>query len=229
MLLLTHSNTVVSKVLWMPCCLLNPTSVSPPPIYLPPTLHPYTSLHPFEIPPSPTIDCDTFAMPPHGSGSEYDSVRSNYGSSCSSLTTIGVNNNNTKEPIRSSKTASPSKPESKYVLSGQLRGVMWLLLAEFIASVMALTTRYMESLPNKTLHPMTVISWRMTISLVICLAVGYWNKTPHFPLGPKKLRPFLLLRGVGGFVGVVGFYCECPPTHPSWKAIRIRLTDCSCS
>ncbi|KAA8908369.1 hypothetical protein FN846DRAFT_1011185 [Sphaerosporella brunnea] len=86
-------------------------------------------------------------------------------------------------------------------------GVMWLLLTEFIASVMALMTRYLEIQKEaRPLHPMNIISWRMTAAFVVCLLIGWLKKVPHFPLGRRDLRGLLCLRGLGGFVGVVGFY-----------------------
>jgi hypothetical protein len=88
-------------------------------------------------------------------------------------------------------------------------GVMLLLLTEFISAVMAMMTRYLETREDaRTLHPLHIISWRMPAAFVGCLMLGWWKKTPDFPLGRKGLRTLLCLRGLGGFLGVVGFYCE---------------------
>ena len=94
----------------------------------------------------------------------------------------------------------------------QYRGVLWLLLAEFISSIMALLTRYLLTLDaSKTgrhLHALNIISWRMPIGFATCLAMGWWNKVEDFPLGHKDLRPVLMLRGLGGFVAVTCLYCQ---------------------
>ncbi|KAI5809333.1 hypothetical protein BZA77DRAFT_361778 [Pyronema omphalodes] len=87
-------------------------------------------------------------------------------------------------------------------------GVLWMLLAEFIGSLNALIARVLEtSLPEgRRLHPLTLICWRMTLAFAGCLAWGYYKKVPHFPLGERKLQPLLQVRGIGGFIGVLGFY-----------------------
>jgi hypothetical protein len=91
-------------------------------------------------------------------------------------------------------------------------GVMLLLLTELIAAVMAMMTRYLETREDaRTLHPINIISWRMPAAFLGCLMIGWWKKTPDFPLGRKGVRTLLCLRGLGGFVGVVGFYCKLFP------------------
>jgi hypothetical protein len=87
---------------------------------------------------------------------------------------------------------------------------MWLLLTEFIASIMVLMTRYLEVQKDaRPLHPMNIISWRMTAAFAECLLIGLRKKTPNFPLGRNDLHGLLFLRGLGGFVGIVDFYYEC--------------------
>jgi hypothetical protein len=36
----------------------------------------------------------------------------------------------------------------------------------------------------------------------------YFTSVPDFPLGKKEVRWLLVLRGLGGFVGIYGFYCK---------------------
>jgi len=88
------------------------------------------------------------------------------------------------------------------------RGLLWLLLTEFLASIMGLAARYLQtSLPNgNTYHPLQIISWRMTITFAACVLCGWWKKVPDSPWGRQDLRGILRARGAGGFLGVVGFY-----------------------
>ncbi|KAI5849219.1 hypothetical protein BZA05DRAFT_475099 [Tricharina praecox] len=134
---------------------------------------------------------------------EYGSIRS---SSPSPSVMLQDDNQAIREGHPDSDVNHDDNSEANGGVSDQLRGVMWLLLTELIASVNALITRYLETFPGKNLHPFNIISWRMTIAFAVCLAIGWWKKVSHFPLGRRDLQPLLLLRGLGGFVGVVGFY-----------------------
>lgn len=44
---------------------------------------------------------------------------------------------------------------------------------------------------------------------VLCASVYMWyKKTEHFPFGMREVRPLLIARGLFGFFGVFGMYCE---------------------
>lgn len=89
------------------------------------------------------------------------------------------------------------------------RGVFLLLVAEFLSSSMGITTRYLEtSLPSgRKLHPFHIMWCRMSVTLLCSLVLGWYQGTQFFPFGRKEIRPLLILRSMGGFVGLSGFYC----------------------
>ena len=41
----------------------------------------------------------------------------------------------------------------------------------------------------------------------------WWTKIAHFPFGLPEVRWLLVARGIGGFFGVFGMYCELEPKH----------------
>ncbi|KAI5805136.1 hypothetical protein EDC01DRAFT_610118 [Geopyxis carbonaria] len=88
------------------------------------------------------------------------------------------------------------------------RGVFLLLVAEFLSSSMGITTRYLEtSLPGgRKLHPFHIMWCRMGVTLSCSLLLGWYQGTQFFPFGRKEIRPLLILRSMGGFVGLSGFY-----------------------
>ena len=48
----------------------------------------------------------------------------------------------------------------------------------------------------------------MSITTVFSMLYMWWNKVEHFPFGAKEIQWILVARGVGGFFGVYGMYCE---------------------
>jgi hypothetical protein len=48
----------------------------------------------------------------------------------------------------------------------------------------------------------------MGITVVLASVYMWWKKTPDFPFGAREVRPLLVARGIGGFFGVFGMYCE---------------------
>ncbi len=49
---------------------------------------------------------------------------------------------------------------------------------------------------------------RFIITFVLSCLYCWSTKMPDFPLGKPEIRWLLVLRGIGGTVGVFGFYCE---------------------
>lgn len=49
----------------------------------------------------------------------------------------------------------------------------------------------------------------MAITTTLSTSYMWWSKTPHFPFGLPEVRWLLVARGIGGFFGVFGMYCEC--------------------
>ena len=58
---------------------------------------------------------------------------------------------------------------------------------------------------GKGMHPFQILLVRMSITLICSTSYLVYAKVPI--LGPAQVRWLLVLRGVGGFGGVVGFYC----------------------
>ena len=51
----------------------------------------------------------------------------------------------------------------------------------------------------------------MTGTLILSLTYQWLAKVEDAPFGSKEVRGLLIARGVGGFFGVYGFYCEFSP------------------
>ena len=48
----------------------------------------------------------------------------------------------------------------------------------------------------------------MTITTALSTIYMWWSKIAHFPFGLPEVRWLLVARGIGGFFGVFGMYCE---------------------
>src|SRR5689334_3537696 len=48
----------------------------------------------------------------------------------------------------------------------------------------------------------------MGITVLFSSLYMWYTKTEHFPLGLKEVRSLLIARGLFGFFGVFGMYCE---------------------
>lgn len=70
---------------------------------------------------------------------------------------------------------------------------------------------------EKPMHPLQILFVRMAITYLFCvLYFIFYEKNKDFPLGPKGYRGLLLLRAMGGFVGVGGQY---------WSLLYLNLSD----
>jgi hypothetical protein len=49
---------------------------------------------------------------------------------------------------------------------------------------------------------------RFGITFVLSSLYMWYTSVPDFPFGKPEVRRLLALRGIGGTVGVFGFYCE---------------------
>lgn len=63
---------------------------------------------------------------------------------------------------------------------------------------------------------------RMIITTTLCYGYMYWSQTPHFPFGLPEVRWLLLLRGVGGFLGVFGMYCMYSGPHATARLANLH-------
>lgn len=59
-----------------------------------------------------------------------------------------------------------------------------------------------------TLTMMQILFARMGITVVASMIYMWYKKTEHFPFGMREVRPLLVARGLTGFFGVFGMYCE---------------------
>ncbi len=55
----------------------------------------------------------------------------------------------------------------------------------------------------------------MFVTAILGTLYMWYKKTPDFPLGPRNMFGFLVLRGTAGFFGLFGLYCERFPSWPS--------------
>lgn len=98
-------------------------------------------------------------------------------------------------------------------------GIGYLLMSQLFGSVMALSSKMLETDPdNEPLHPFEILSIRMTITLVVCVYVLKYKMKVDSLLGPKEVRGWLLVRGLVGFINVFSTY---------YSVMYISLADSS--
>lgn len=66
----------------------------------------------------------------------------------------------------------------------------------------------LEGNDGKGFHPFQILFARMGITVILASLYMWWKGTPHFPLGAPGVRGLLVARGLTGFFGVFGMYCE---------------------
>ncbi|KAJ0123347.1 hypothetical protein J7T55_011812 [Diaporthe amygdali] len=59
---------------------------------------------------------------------------------------------------------------------------------------------------QRPVHPFQILQVRLLITGISCMLYLWCNGFPDFPLGPKDVRPLLIVRAVGGVCGAIGFY-----------------------
>ena len=93
---------------------------------------------------------------------------------------------------------------------GANKGLVYIIIAEQLSSAMNAITRLLETglWGGSGLHPLQILCFRMSMTLLWTLLYMYWARIPDAPFGAKGLRASLCIRGVAGFVGVAGLYCE---------------------
>ncbi|ODV98610.1 hypothetical protein PACTADRAFT_48330 [Pachysolen tannophilus NRRL Y-2460] len=87
-------------------------------------------------------------------------------------------------------------------------GLSLVCVAQFFNSLMNMSCKLLETDPDfeVPMNPFQILFARMSITYIMCFIYMYFAKTPDFPLGPKGLRKWLIMRGVTGFFGVFGMY-----------------------
>lgn len=89
------------------------------------------------------------------------------------------------------------------------RGIMLVLLSQFFGSLMSLTTRILETgYPEQRFHALQILFARQSITSVLVYVWMWRMKVQDAPFGPRGVRGLLVARGVGGFFGVFGLYCQ---------------------
>ncbi|KAK8004853.1 hypothetical protein PG990_010890 [Apiospora arundinis] len=89
------------------------------------------------------------------------------------------------------------------------RAALLVLGSQLMAAVLHALARLLETRTGSQdhVHPFTILQVRLLITGLGCSAyLGWWAKTPDFPLGLPELRPLLALRALGGLFGACGFY-----------------------
>jgi hypothetical protein len=83
---------------------------------------------------------------------------------------------------------------------GKNRGVILVAVSQLFGALMNLSARLLEL--EAGMHPFQILFVRMSSTTLLSCLYMWWNKVPHFPLGPKGVRWVLVLRGVTGFVRI---------------------------
>jgi hypothetical protein len=92
------------------------------------------------------------------------------------------------------------------------KGLALVFLAQLFGTLMNVTTRLLEIEGNngKGMHPFQILFARMGITAVLSIWYMWWRKIEDFPLGKREVWWLLVARGLFGFAGVFGMYCESP-------------------
>ena len=122
----------------------------------------------------------------------------------------------------------PSPPTDVRTFVQQNKGLVYVLSAQLFGVLMNVTTRLLEIEGNhgQGMHPFQVgttlsiksfvlylpysqiLFVRMAITTVLSTSYMWWTNIQHFPFGLPEVRWLLVARGIGGFFGVFGMYCE---------------------
>lgn len=90
------------------------------------------------------------------------------------------------------------------------KGLALVMLAQLFGVMMSVTTRLLEmdGSHGPGMHPFQILFARMTGTIVLSGTYQWLAKVEHAPFGPRGVWKLLVARGVGGFFGVYGMYCE---------------------
>lgn len=87
------------------------------------------------------------------------------------------------------------------------QGLFLVSISQLFGALMNVATRLLE-LEGDGMHPFHILFARMFLTLIFCCTWMWWAKVPDFPLGAKGIRGLLVARGLTGFFGIYGMYCE---------------------
>jgi hypothetical protein len=75
---------------------------------------------------------------------------------------------------------------------------------------MTVATRLLETGFDTKFHALQIIFVRMLATAILGSLYMWIKKVPDFPLGDRKIRGLLVLRGFAGFMGLFCSYCKSP-------------------
>ncbi|KAI5455629.1 hypothetical protein BGZ63DRAFT_368622 [Mariannaea sp. PMI_226] len=85
-------------------------------------------------------------------------------------------------------------------------GLFFIFIAQMFASIMAMTTRLLETGFDTKFHALQIIFVRMFATAVIGSSYMWYKQIPGFPLGERGVRGLLVIRGIAGSSGLFGLY-----------------------
>ena len=132
------------------------------------------------------------------------------------LTPSGVPRLASRSPV-----PAPTSWKGKFeVFWAKNKGLALVTLAQLFGVMMNVTTRLLEmdGSHGAGMHPFQILFARMTGTLVLSGLYQWLARVEGAPFGPKEVRKLLIFRGVGGFFGVYGMYCE----HDEQNSIHLH-------
>ncbi|VBB83645.1 Putative Protein similar to YPL264C of Saccharomyces cerevisiae [Podospora comata] len=85
------------------------------------------------------------------------------------------------------------------------KGPILVVFAQLFGALMNVSARLLE-LEGDGMHPLQILFVRMSVTSILSCIYMYWKNIPDFPMGPRNIRPLLLLRGFSGFFGIYGMW-----------------------
>ncbi|KAJ2993429.1 hypothetical protein NUW58_g1845 [Xylaria curta] len=87
------------------------------------------------------------------------------------------------------------------------RAPIFVFGAQFFGALMNLFARLVElNDTDQKLHPMQLLLWRMSLTMLTCSIYIIKQRIPHGVLGSPGVRLLLLTRGASGFFGIYGVW-----------------------
>ncbi|KAF1843487.1 uncharacterized protein K460DRAFT_357210 [Cucurbitaria berberidis CBS 394.84] len=85
-------------------------------------------------------------------------------------------------------------------------GLFLVFLAQTCGSIMNTAAKLLANDPTIKFHALQIIFIRMLSTTILGSSYMWYHKVPDFPLGPRGVRKYLVLRGAAGFMGIFGLY-----------------------
>lgn len=84
----------------------------------------------------------------------------------------------------------------------------FVLASQIFAAILHTLAQVLET-GSELIHPSVILLIRLSVTALFCtLHLWRTNAKDFLPLGPREVRPLLVLRAVGGVAGATGFYCR---------------------